>query len=55
MADLTERARAGRVRFTHAYFGRLPLRQMMRFLSVHTRHHARQMEGGRVERDRVKG
>ncbi len=44
MADLAERAAAGRVRLTHAYFGRLPLHQTMQFLSTHTRHHARQLE-----------
>lgn len=31
-------------RATHPFFGRLPLRQMYRFASLHTEHHRRQLE-----------
>ena len=41
---LAERATAGPVRLTHAYFGPLNLRQALRLSAVHTRPHARQLE-----------
>jgi hypothetical protein len=44
--ELTARAGRGRVRLTHAYFGALSARQGLLLLTVHTRHHARQLEAG---------
>ena len=41
--ELSDRMRSGRVRLTHAYFGRMSARQSLSFAIVHTRHHARQM------------
>jgi hypothetical protein len=41
---LGARASVERVRLTHAYFGRLDVRQAVRLCVVHTRHHARQLE-----------
>jgi hypothetical protein len=41
--ELTTRAAAGPVRLTHAYFGPLSPRQGLQLLTVHTRHHARQL------------
>lgn len=41
--ELAARASAGRVRLTHAYFGRLDLRDGLRLCIVHIRHHARQL------------
>jgi hypothetical protein len=41
--ELTERSRRGRVRLTHAYFGRMSARQSLLLVTVHTRHHARQL------------
>jgi hypothetical protein len=41
--ELTNRAAAGKVRLTHAYFGPLSARQGLQLLIVHTRHHARQL------------
>jgi hypothetical protein len=41
--ELTSRAGAGPVRLTHAYFGALTPRQGLQLLTVHTRHHARQL------------
>jgi hypothetical protein len=43
--ELTTRAAAGKVRLTHAYFGSLSATQGIRLLTVHTRHHARQLPG----------
>ena len=45
MDALARRAAAGPVRLTHAYFGGLDARQAVRLCAVHTRHHARQLEG----------
>lgn len=42
--DLSDKAAAQeRGRLTHAYFGLLSLRQGLELLTVHTRHHARQL------------
>jgi DinB superfamily len=41
--SLSERACAGRVRLTHAYFGPMSARQALRLVTVHTRHHADQL------------
>ncbi|MFL5448602.1 MAG: DinB family protein [Gemmatimonadales bacterium] len=41
--ELSDRMRSGRVRLTHAYFGRMSARQSLTLAIVHTRHHARQM------------
>lgn len=41
--ELTARAATGGVRLTHAYFGPLSARQGLQLLTVHTRHHARQL------------
>jgi DinB family protein len=41
--ELTERSQRGRVRLTHAYFGRMSPRQTLLLVTVHTRHHARQL------------
>jgi hypothetical protein len=41
--ELTDRARSGRVRLTHAYFGSMSARQSLILVTVHTRHHARQL------------
>jgi hypothetical protein len=35
--------RSGRVKLTHAYFGRMSARQSLTLAIVHTRHHARQI------------
>jgi hypothetical protein len=41
--ELTRRAAAGSTRLTHAYFGPLSPRQGLQLLTIHTRHHARQL------------
>jgi DinB superfamily len=41
--ELSEKTGAGRVRLTHAYFGRMSARQSLLLVTVHTRHHARQL------------
>jgi DinB family protein len=41
--ELSDRMRSGRVRLTHAYFGRMSARQSLTFATIHTRHHARQI------------
>jgi len=41
--ELTDRARSGRVRLTHAYFGPMSARQSLILVTVHTAHHARQL------------
>jgi hypothetical protein len=41
--ELADRMRTGRVRLTHAYFGRMSARQSLTMATVHTRHHARQL------------
>ena len=41
--ELSDRMRTGRVRLTHAYFGRMSARQSLALATVHTRHHARQL------------
>jgi len=41
--ELSDRMRSGRVRLTHAYFGRMSARQSLTLATVHTRHHARQI------------
>jgi uncharacterized damage-inducible protein DinB len=41
--ELTERSQRGPVRLTHAYFGRMSARQSLLLVTVHTRHHARQL------------
>ena len=41
--ELSDRMRTGRVRLTHAYFGRMSARQSLTMATVHTRHHARQL------------
>ena len=41
--ELTARAAGGTVRLTHAYFGSLSPEQGIKLLTVHTRHHARQL------------
>jgi uncharacterized damage-inducible protein DinB len=41
--ELTDRARTGRVRLTHAYFGPMSARQALLLVIVHTRHHAQQL------------
>ena len=41
--ELSDRTRTGRVRLTHAYFGRMSARQGLTLVTVHTRHHARQL------------
>jgi hypothetical protein len=41
--ELTNRAGGGSVRLTHAYFGSLSPEQGIKLLTVHTRHHARQL------------
>lgn len=41
--ELTDRARSGRVRLAHAYFGAMSARQSLLLVTVHTRHHARQL------------
>jgi|1186.fasta_scaffold293467_2 uncharacterized damage-inducible protein DinB len=43
--ELSDRVRSGRVRLTHAYFGRMSARQSLTLAIVHTRHHARQVSG----------
>ena len=43
--ELSARAGAGTACLTHAYFGPLSARQGIRLLTMHTRHHARQLEG----------
>jgi uncharacterized damage-inducible protein DinB len=42
--ELTARASSERVRLTHAYFGAMSARQSLQLVTVHTRHHARQLE-----------
>jgi hypothetical protein len=46
--ELTTRAAGARIRLTHAYFGPLSPRQGLRLLTVHTRHHARQLSSARL-------
>lgn len=41
--ELAQQAALRRVRLTHTYFGALPARNALRLLTVHTRHHARQL------------
>jgi hypothetical protein len=41
--ELSDRARLGQVRLTHAYFGGMSARQSLALVTVHTRHHARQL------------
>jgi uncharacterized damage-inducible protein DinB len=41
--ELSDRMRSGRVRLTHAYFGRMSAQQSLTFATIHTRHHARQI------------
>jgi hypothetical protein len=41
--EMTSRANQGTIRLTHAYFGPLSPRQGLQLLTVHTRHHARQL------------
>jgi hypothetical protein len=41
--ELSDRARGGGVRLTHAYFGPMSARQSLRLVTVHTRHHAHQL------------
>jgi uncharacterized damage-inducible protein DinB len=41
--ELSDRARTGRVRLTHAYFGSMSARQSLILVTVHTAHHARQI------------
>lgn len=41
--ELTDRVRTGPVRLTHAYFGAMSARQSLLMITVHTRHHARQL------------
>jgi hypothetical protein len=41
--ELSDRARSGRVRLTHAYFGTMSARQSLVLVTVHTAHHARQL------------
>jgi DinB superfamily len=41
--ELTARAASGPVHLTHAYFGQLSARQSLVLVSVHTRHHTRQI------------
>jgi hypothetical protein len=41
--ELSDRARNGRVRLTHAYFGSMSARRSLLLVTVHTRHHARQL------------
>ena len=43
--ELTARASSERVRLTHAYFGAMSARQSLQLVTVHTRHHAHQLEG----------
>jgi DinB superfamily len=43
-AELNARAALGTVHLTHAYFGPMSATQAMRLVTVHTRHHARQLE-----------
>jgi hypothetical protein len=42
--ELTQSAARRSVNLTHAYFGPMSARQGLRLLTVHTRHHARQLE-----------
>jgi hypothetical protein len=42
--ELTEQRAHGRVRVSHAYFGLLSAEDGMRLVTVHTRHHARQLD-----------
>jgi hypothetical protein len=41
--ELSGRAAHRRLRLTHAYFGPMSARQSIRLVTVHTRHHARQL------------
>jgi len=43
MVELANRQMAGPVWLTHAYFGRAPALYGLRLITVHTRHHARQL------------
>jgi hypothetical protein len=43
--ELSARAAERRIRLSHAYFGPLTVRQTFQLVVVHTRHHARQLEG----------
>jgi hypothetical protein len=42
--ELTEQRAHRRVRVSHAYFGHLSAEDGMRLVTVHTRHHARQLD-----------
>ncbi|HEX2611015.1 MAG TPA: DinB family protein [Gemmatimonadales bacterium] len=42
--DVAARASSERVRLTHAYFGAMSARQSLQLATVHTRHHAHQLE-----------
>jgi hypothetical protein len=44
--ELSDRARSGRVRLTHAYFGSMSARQSLVLVTAHTAHHARQIASG---------
>jgi hypothetical protein len=46
--ELTTKAAAGNIRLTHAYFGPLSARQGLQLLTVHTRHHARQLAAATI-------
>jgi hypothetical protein len=41
--ELTERAGRGKVSLTHAYFGPMSAHQSLKLVTVHTRHHGRQI------------
>ncbi|HEV7365852.1 MAG TPA: DinB family protein [Gemmatimonadales bacterium] len=43
--ELMARSADRRLRLSHAYFGPMSARQSLQLAAVHTRHHARQLEG----------
>jgi uncharacterized damage-inducible protein DinB len=43
--ELAARASSERVRLTHAYFGGMSAAQSLQLVTVHTRHHAHQLQG----------
>lgn len=43
--ELAARATSERVRLTHAYFGPMSARRSLQLVTMHTRHHAHQLEG----------
>jgi len=45
MGEFAARQAAGPVWLTHAYFGRLPALEALRFVTIHTRHHTCQLAG----------